>query len=109
MLFPKQRAKWKIGQSKTPSTVYEIRCFSPKSGKLQIAQSKIALTNGTQGGKLFSQKRAKLKIAQSKIVLTVHWIQCYFPKNEEDLNHPVKNSINCTQDIMLFSPEKGKN
>ena len=61
--------------------------------------------NGTRGGTPFAGKRGKLKSARSKIVLTIHRVYTvYFPKKEENLNHPVKNSVS----IMLFSQERAK-
>ena len=55
---------------------------------------------------LFSQERGEVKITQSKLALKVHWVKCYFPRKvntenrtlkEENLNNPVKNSINGTR------------
>ena len=63
-----------------PYLVYHLTQFSKTKRKIKIAQSTIALTIH-RGTMLFSPKRGKLKIA-------------------------VKNSVNSTQRIMLFSPKR---
>ena len=40
-------------------------------------------------------------------MLTVHKVPCFFNNKQENLNNPVKNSVNSTQVAVLFSEERG--
>ena len=61
---------------------------------------------GRQSTMLFPQERVRLKTTQSKLASTVLRLQRYLPLTEWDKNHPVKDSVNSTQGIRLFSEER---